>query len=291
MKKILIATTALVLTAGVAAAEVTLSGTARMGVVSNTDFDDKTQFSSRIRIIFTASGETDGGLSFGASVRNDQSGVGNKSNGDSTVFISGAFGKITMGDVGGAADALVGQVDGVGYTGLGDYNEIGFVGTDKTAAYYEYSAGSFTFGLGLGQIDKEDGGSENQMSVAAKFTSSNDAFTIAAGYESFDDGIDGPNESLVSVSGSANFGAATVKAKIADSSISDDTAFALSVTGTFGAVGVTAFYADFGSDVKNIGLGGTYDLGGGASVAGGVVSVDDGVATETIADLGLKFRF
>ena len=46
-------------------------------------------FSSRVRIGFAASGETDNGLTFGASVRADQSGQGNTANGDSTVFISG----------------------------------------------------------------------------------------------------------------------------------------------------------------------------------------------------------
>ena len=147
MKKVLLATSALMLVAGAAAAEVAVSGSARMGVVYNgTD----AEFSSRVRINFDASGETDGGLAFGASVRNDQSGVGNTANGDSTVFVSGAFGKLTMGDVGGAADALVGNVSGVGYTGLGDTNELGYLGTDKTAAYYEYTTGAVTFGVWTG---------------------------------------------------------------------------------------------------------------------------------------------
>ena len=94
MKQVLLATTALVLVAGAAAADVTVTGTARMGLVHNyvTDTDGsgvidaadgvETAFSSRFRVIFTASGETDTGLSFGASVRNDQSGVGNTNNGD-----------------------------------------------------------------------------------------------------------------------------------------------------------------------------------------------------------------
>ncbi|MEY4697508.1 MAG: hypothetical protein RIT14_1936, partial [Pseudomonadota bacterium] len=57
MKKILLATTILVGTAGFAAAEVALSGDARMGIVNNgTD----TTFSSRARVSFTMSGETDG---------------------------------------------------------------------------------------------------------------------------------------------------------------------------------------------------------------------------------------
>ena len=44
-----------------------------------------------------------------------------------SVFLSGAFGKITMGDNDGAAQQSVGQVDGVGYTGNGDLNEIAYI--------------------------------------------------------------------------------------------------------------------------------------------------------------------
>ena len=98
-----------------------------MGVVSMAGAD--AAFTSRVRIGFAASGESDNGLTFGASVRND---------------------KLAMGDVSGAADAIVGQVSGVGFTGLGSNNEIGYLGNTKTAALYTYSAGALTFGLGLG---------------------------------------------------------------------------------------------------------------------------------------------
>ena len=141
MKKILLATTLIAASAGFAAAEVTVSGTARMGVVAHNDsagVRQDAQFSSRIRIKFTATGETDSGLSFGASVRNDQSGVGNTANDDSTVYISGAFGKLTMGDTGNASDNLLGQVSGVGYTGLNDMNELSFISHAATGVLYEY---------------------------------------------------------------------------------------------------------------------------------------------------------
>jgi outer membrane protein OmpU len=257
MKKVLLATSALVMFAGAAAAEVTVSGTGRMGVVyTNGDLsvgvgdDVEAAFSSRIRIIFTASGETDGGLTFGASVRNDQSGVGNTENGDSTVFISGAFGKITMGDTGNASDSILGQVSGVGYTGIGDWNEIGFIGRDITGAQYEYSA---------------------------------DAYSIGLAYEEND------ADSQITAMGSATFGGATVKLKIVDRDSAADTAAALSVDYTTGALTITAFATDnvdFGG-TDTLGLGASYDLGGGAAMVGGVV--DNG--TDTLADLGLTFSF
>ena len=69
----------------------------------------------------------------------------------------------------------------------------------------------------------------------------------------------------------------------------NDLAVALSVSGTFGGVGVTAF-ASQNRDFQNtdaFGVGASYDLGGGASVLGGVS--DNG--TNTTADLGVSFSF
>jgi len=277
MKKILLATTLLASTAGFAAAEVAVTGTARMGVTTNTASGDA-QFSSRFRVIFTASGETDGGLTFGASVRNDQIGTGGTANGDSTVYISGAFGKLTMGDTGNAADSLVGQVSGVGYTSLGSLNEISWLGKDVTGAQYEYSAGALTFALGLGQANA----TEDFISAAVKY--STDAYSVALGYE--DNNSVG---SEISVLGSATFSGATVKAKIVDGDATVDTAYALSVDYALSGANLTAFYTDHGNSVANYGIGASYDLGGGASVAGGIVDGDN--LADPIYDLGVKMSF
>lgn len=277
MKKILLATTLLASTAGFAAAEVAVTGTARMGVTTNTASGDA-QFSSRFRVIFTASGETDGGLTFGASVRNDQIGTGGTANGDSTVYISGAFGKLTMGDTGNAADSLVGQVSGVGYTSLGSLNEISWLNKDVTGAQYEYSAGALTFALGLGQANA----TEDFISAAVKY--STDAYSVALGYE------DNNNVgSEISVLGSATFSGATVKAKIVDGDATVDTAYALSVDYALSGANLTAFYTDHGNSIANYGIGASYDLGGGASVAGGIVDGDNLV--DPIYDLGVKMSF
>lgn len=309
MKKLLLASSALVLVAGAASAEIALSGSARMGLVyQDVAGVDTTAFSSRVRIVFTASGETDSGLVFGASVRADQSGQGNTSNGDSTVFISGAFGKLTMGDVGGAADALVGQTSGIGYGPNDALQEIDFIGTTKTAAYYEYTTGGFTFGLGAGQISAVN----NELSVGVKYASGN--YSVALGWETTDGTTPAVlpatpyappaagvvfAEDLISLGGSATFGAATVKARVSDSDISGkDTTWSLSVDYVAGPTTVTAFYTDFGNtklaanDTQHIGIGAAYDLGGGATVAGGIVQQRNSVATDnTYADIGLKFKF
>ena len=177
MKKILLATTVFAGFAGVASAEVTLSGDARMGVIYSEQFDSM-DFTSRARVAFALSGESDSGLSFGASFRADNAGAsaqsvtcapllipgtpvcsvangGGAANGVAgSVYISGAFGKLSMGDVDSAIKAAVGQVSGVGLTGLGDQNEVAHGGltvgaTDPSGALYEYTTGGFTLGTGM----------------------------------------------------------------------------------------------------------------------------------------------
>lgn len=84
MKKILIATTALVATAGVAAADVKLSGYGRFGLDYRGDrgisgvvqgapggvlTDNKTQVNMRMRVNIDASTETDSGVTFGGRIR------------------------------------------------------------------------------------------------------------------------------------------------------------------------------------------------------------------------------
>ncbi|RYI32701.1 MAG: porin [Acetobacteraceae bacterium] len=311
MKKFLVSTAVLALSAGVASAEVTTTGTARMGIID--DFGDVgAQFSSRFRVIFTASGETDGGLAFGATVRNDQSGVGNTNNNDSSVFVSGAFGKLSMGDVDGAANAAVGQVDGVGYTGLSDLNEVTYIGTGgsdfggvgptlddpfDTSALYEYTTGSISLYVSATQWDQTVGA--QAVSFAGKYATGN--YSVSLGYENLNASDDYIWEQYV-LGGSATFGAITVKAIYADGQNNQGdswTQHAVSATYAADAISVSAFVSsdedlldnDLGtsSNAQAYGLGAAYDLGGGAKVSGGYVKneTDDTSAL----DLGLSFSF
>jgi outer membrane protein OmpU len=337
MKTLLATSAILAISAGMASAEISISGSARMGIVD--DFGDaNTQFSSRVRIVFTASGETDTGLSFGATMRADQNG-GNTDgtrNTDSTVFISGAFGKLTMGDVDGAAAAAVGQVDGVGYTGLSDHNEITFIGTagvnfnnnfsvfpdlaysSDTSVLYEYATGPvsiYASSTQLNYVASLFGGFDAQAySVGASYAI--DAYKFSAGYEklNFDAVagalfIDGKNWVL---GADAGFGPVTVKARYSQADLNDSNSnyyeldqWALSGTYKIDALSLTAFASskegkrDSGANVNTydaLGLGASYELGGGASVSGGVVRLEEtaGAAAsvkDTAVDLGLNFSF
>ena len=304
MKKVLLATSVLAMTAGFASAEITLSGSARMGVID--DFgDDNTGFTSRARVVFTLSGETDGGLAFGASFRADNASDANS--GDAgEVFISGAFGKLTMGDIDGAAQQAVGNVDGVGLTGLSDLNEAIYLhnATDSAAsdpsAAYEYSTGAFTAIISASNPDNNAGplgaDRDSVLGLGLKYAAGN--YTVALGYESSDDLGLGVGADHIILGASATFGAVAVKANWGraedDNGVTADQ-FHLSATYTADALAVTAFYSDeedflplFGQG-KGYGLGASYDLGGGAKVVGGYAKND--TADTDAFDLGLSFSF
>lgn len=327
MKKLLLATSALTLMAGVAAAQgIELSGSARMGLLYN---GEDVNFTSRVRIQFTASGESDTGLAFGFSVRADQANAAQDGMGAGSLFVSGAFGKLSMGDVVGAAEAAVGDLNGVGLTGLGDFSDTVFitgdgveVSTDNPVMLYEYSAGGFT-----GYLSANDGnvlggdlfgagasaGSDDQaIAVGVKYATG--AYTFGLGYENVNPAAVGPDLTHIVASAAGTFGTTTVKAVfgVGDGGVIDDfEQYGISASSTFGATTVTGFYkrVDTGAvdgEIDAIGLGAAYDLGGGASVVGGIVNYDvgagalpvgplGGVGTdpsgETVADLGLNFTF
>ena len=303
MKKILLATTLLAATTGFAAAEVTLSGDARMGVIS--DFgSDEVAFTSRARVKFTLSGETDGGLTFGGSFRAHDA-VGAKNGDAGSVFISGAFGKLSMGDVDGAANAAVGHVSGVGLTGLSDLNESTFIAkgvgpattNNRSVALYEYSTGDLTIYASVTNPGTAAGSNSDAYSVAAKYALGD--YTVALGYEAVEARAGGDSLSHIILGGSATFGAVTVKANYGVADLtdlspafgSDETQYAISVDYKADALTVTAFYnnkEDLGAQ-EAYGLGASYDLGGGASVVGGYVKNE--TTDEDAYDLGVSMSF
>lgn len=115
MKKILFATTALVASAGFAAAEVKISGNAEMGIAKyGNDYTGTTGvdegaavFVSNVDIDFALRGESDNGISFGADIDLDEAGA--TSNSKEAVFVQAGGLKVTMGDTDGALDARLAE--------------------------------------------------------------------------------------------------------------------------------------------------------------------------------------
>lgn len=290
MKKILLATTVLVGTAGFASAEVTLSGNGRMGITyaeTAAVGDKETSFNSRVRATISMSSSTDSGLEFGGSFGVHDA-VAADAGTEGTVFISGAFGKLSMGGNDSAAQNAVGQLAGVGYTGNGDHNEIAYLTSgDKEMALYSYSASGFTGYLSVGQPDN----AADTYSLGAAY--STDTFSVAVGYEDSDSAGTAADATQTSVSASATFSGVTAKAiyMTRDTAGFDPESYGLSASYTMDAITVTGFYRQEETSATNTayfqGIGASYSLGGGATLAGGIVN-NDGL---TKADLGVNFSF
>ena len=306
MKKVLLASTALVMSAGIAAADVSVGGDGRMGVISTQGSD--IGFTSRIRISFSASGETDLGLAFGGSVRADHydsscinsdgatppaapavggafvcSDVGGTNGTQGSVFVEGTFGKISMGDVSGAPEAAVGDLSGVGLTGLGDRNELTYLSNaTRPAARWDYVTGD----LGL-HVSADNPGPAGDQAYGLAVTYGIGDIALGLGIE------DNGTASHVVAGVTAAFGDATVKVAYGNADDIDFEQMGISLDYVTGATTLTAFWINKEvtgvSDVDSYGLGVSYDLGGGAAIKAGYVDADD--FTDASYDFGISMSF
>lgn len=321
MKKILLATTALAFSAGFAAAEVSFSGQAKMGLNYDGGLEEETSVHSEAVLYVAMSGETDTGLAFGATIDMIVEDNGDLANDDTTVFISGAFGKLSMGAVPEADEN--GGISDIGWDDL-DLDDIAEnISGDELD---DYSDGDFS------------------LDHNVNYTYSADAFSVSVSARIGDEDVDS-----AAIGGKYNFGDAYVGLGYAKHSLNDteiDAKVATAVAGgTFGAFGVAAMYSDgeielgAGADIdvdafglrasytmdawtfvaaysessadanfvdfdgvldqEGYGLAAAYDLGGGAQIAGGIARVDRGIdldtgvdgGKETVADFGVTMSF
>lgn len=319
MKKLLLASTALLFSAGVVAAEVRVTGDGRFGVTYNSLAADEWAFTQRIRARFNMSGTTDTGLTFGGWFRAHDAGnaTSGRLGGGQNVFISGAFGRLSVGDVSGAAQTVVGDLHGVGLTGIGFFNETQFMhrdfGGDNIAPgalfgafnggpnmLYTYTMAGFTFAFSMSQpsgpVDVYTVGVGYQM----------DGLKVGIGYEYAD--VPGPSADHIALGASYDFGDFSVRATYgrANSSTLDRVETALQlpagslrrdqygVSGSmkFDAITASAYYRRGFDDFNNFGVGASYDLGGGASLVGGIVRrTASGAPNQTRADFGVSMSF
>lgn len=299
MKKLLLASTALALSAGVAAAEVKVAGDGRMGIVYDDAAVNEWRFDSRLRARFNMSGTTDTGLTFGGWFRAQtavDAASGNMGTGGGNVFISGAFGRLAMGDVAGAVQNAVGDLPGVGLTGLGFNNENTFFQRDfnggvfnsgSTNALYTYSMGSFTVAASISQINL--GG--EVYGVGVRYSA--DGLTVGAGIEVFDSAAPNPNH--FAIGAAYNFGIAEVKATYGRVNTNAGTfrrdQYGIGFSSTFDATTITGYARRDFNGTDNFGLGASYNLGGGARLVGGIAYEDFQVGSRTRADFGVSMAF
>ncbi|MCI2395620.1 porin [Aliiroseovarius sediminis] len=282
MKKILFASTALVASAGFAAADISFSGEAGMGFVYEEDRvgADEWLVDYYTTLSVAMTGETDGGLGFGVDLDLTFDNGGGAVTDNQVVYIEGGFGKFSVGTVGSAVDAKLGLSD-IGYSGLGTDNTAEFLvdGGDVGNLMYEGTFGDF------GVAVSYDMGGTEVASIAATYTMGD--FNIGLGYDdwgNFDD------SSTVHVKAGADIADFSLNALYSRNSDNDITSYGVTAGYTMGAVEVMAAYSELeiaGATTDAYGLGVAYDLGGGASLNAGVGEINDVVE----ADLGIIMTF
>lgn len=332
MKKVLFATTALVATAGVAAADVTLSGSAEMGIVGGDALTvgadglpgtaddmgtDGAQFHTDIDVVFTLSGTTDNGLTFGAVVDLDESNCDTAAggctpgafdpadDGGSSVFISGNFGTITMGDTDGAFDWAMNEVPaGPGSINDAETSHMGFNGNagldgryyDNQVLRYDHSIGAFGFAISVEQHDRRgvltsaaiDDDLVIGLGVRYDLNLGGADMEIGLGYQSGGTGAAAPGSdptiwgiSLDTTFSGINVGLNYSEFDYDTPALVDSSHFGIGIGYSMDAFSFGINYGRYsddagvaGNDRSGFGLSAGYDLGGGASILFGYNNSD-----------------
>ncbi len=262
--------------------------------------EDSTTAKNRVRVKFGLSGETDSGLEFGANIRADNA-VGGGSGTSGSQYLSGSFGKISMGDLNGADEDMVGDISAMSFAGLGSNQEISYQSSSHNLAYSISMAGiDFAVSTDAG------GGSSTAMGV--KWSGDLGGSTVTVGLGQSD--VGGKSETSIS----ASLGMGGFTGKIVSSTndngpaanevvaVANTTAYSAAVanedTETVGislsynidALTITAYSKDEttkgAADKGYSGVGVSYDLGGMVAKAG--VADADG---QSVMDFGVSFSF
>jgi outer membrane protein OmpU len=292
MKKILLATTILAMTAGFASADITFSGSASAGVAKNgidnggspdpntTGLADDTFFSySNFDLVVTATGQTDSGLSFGASfdasagqsyALADDDGFDENGGafGTPTIYVSGTFGKISFStdnldfyntDVVNSGDADVQYEGTFGGFGVG---LIGDVDSGDLAAQASYTLA----GIALSADYNQNGAADAIWDASASYTMGAFTGTLAADNDTAAFDVE---ESIKLAYSNNGIGA---WAKANSNAAPDDTSFDVGASYAANGYSVTVEVSDVtaaNNTVAHWTVTGNYDLGGGLSLEAG----------------------
>jgi len=330
MKKVLLTSTALVAFAGAASAEVSLSGAAEMGLLGGDGIE--TQFIQSVDVRFSLSGETDGGLTFGATIDlddamdmtlngNDSVDVATSDQwADFTVFISGNFGTVTMGDTDGAMDWALTEAGNIANPGSIADNETihwGYLGSYLDGSYdgqilrYDNTFGDFGVALSV-ELD-DTGALDAGYAVGFKYNAELAGLDLALGlgYQAIDEDLGRSCvaeictgqylESAVGFSVTTAFdnGLSAGLAYTQFAAVSGDedvTHVGVGFGYAMDAFAVHLNYGQYDSDafadpITGFGLTAAYDLGGGAAVNLGYAVSDNGTTDTDHWSLGLTMAF
>ncbi|MCA2013250.1 porin [Cereibacter sphaeroides] len=302
MKKILLASTALVLSAGLAHAQaVTITGEGRMGVIyddSGFGGGNNWRQEQRLTLNFNVSVEADHGLTFGAwsRARMQSGGLGTANAGGfspSRVWVESNGLRLTFGNIDGAI-RTTGTVTGfaggcsVGYVGgWACYDTAGLIAGSQAQQSLNVMDNApvarldYTFGATSVTVSSERGGS-NEFGIRSTFG----AFTVGLGYAD-EMGSTWAGDSVWTVSGLYDGGSWTVGALVANGN--GFTNWSLQGTVELGGGSAYAFVGEYFDD-SVYGVNYAYGLGGGATVMIGAEH-RGGAVDNTVGSIGVAFTF
>ena len=318
MKKVLLTTTALVMTAGFAAAEVTMSGTTQ-AAVSKTTTGNNT-LTTHIDFNVAVSGASDNGITMSAGfgydagrqvdaadfeldgeegntavVQGTSSTAGTNPNWSTAApsLTIGYEGYTITADGSGVADYYNGDTNAgelgiagtMGDVAFGVTSSIGAAaGASQSSYMLSYTMGDITVKL-VGSDDADDGGTDATKATIT-YKMGDTTFTLA------NDDKDGANSNVTSVGFSTKMDTVTIAytAKsveaVANSSVGDDWDASISYT-------AGALTASYGTDEDSVStISASYDLGGGANLFAAMRSGTDGAnADKDFQAVGINFAF
>lgn len=288
MKKVLLATSALVASAGIASADITLTGGADFGIKDSGVASTNAYVHSELDFNIVASTTTDNGYTIGASLDIDDDSTGSTSGliEDEEIFISGPFGTITTGDVAHAADKH-GLAD-VGFDSIGvddDIEALDFRGTADINYSTTVNDMAITLSYNMGQSATADG-DEGDWGAFVSFDAGN-GFGVTASY-TVDDSAAASADAAYALGLSYDLEGITLNAYFADNETYGGSGFSASYAVDANTT-ITGVYAstDQSGDESDFGIGFKTNLGGGVSLAGGIGEVDN----NTVTDLGFNVAF
>jgi len=278
MKKILLATTALVATTGFAAAEMTWSGSANLGLKYSDN--GTTTLHEEIDLGMAATGETDGGIGWKVEMGVD-SNVSDATPAEAvdggSVSLSGDFGTIRVGNVS-TAGTSIGLPDvGFDTIGIDDAAEKGRNAGAGIDVQWNYAMDDIAL---MGSF----GSSSDAMAISAKWTSGALSIGISHAAAGATGGADATAASI-----GTSVGGFSVNMMAASHSTSANDSVGLSAAMPVDGLGTVTFVTGSNdTDAKSSwGVGFSKALGGGATLAGAYGSANG----NDVADLGIGFSF
>jgi len=325
MKKILLATTALVLSAGIVQAQAVINGQGRMGLQYNSHgwggiWSGDWRQEHRLRLNINVAVDGDHGLRFGAFTRAQMASGNNQINSDgvfsgANVFVESNGLRLTFGNQDGAI-ASIGYTGnrGIGYTGGTFGGNFGYLigsgihelestaGERNGLASLRYTMGDLSVMVSSNDHFTNTAPNQRHTEVAVRYRY--DAMTFALGATS---GIPttGAAGNIRTVSANYNGGgwqAGLMYTRVAR----NNAATGVSLTGSFDLAGGTlngyvARRSATGLSATDMGVGYAYGLGGGASISAGVERNGAGgpamgtipalATARTRAEVGIVFNF